>query len=387
MTFTASLRRQLGPAALAGAMLTLLAAPAHAQPQSAGVLNLRENAQFIVLEARVTKLEQNPDVFKLRADMEARLSKLQLEVALLRTDLTVQQSMINGLMSQVAALEARKPGDPGKASDPVKPADGQVLSLLAPFTVKDASGRVIFKVDAVAGNLPRAIVGNPAGARVEIGIAEGGASVVGLYDPSGKILSALVGDPQGSYLRVKDNEQSASLGKTEKDGVGLYLRKDDKQFGELSVGKTGYGIARVFGADGKAVGGLFASAEGGGLALTGPGGGKSVVSLGVTPSGGKVRVYPAGGGSVRAELVAEGNLGALNIYSSDGTNAATITSVTSLGGKFELTNASGQVVVQAGHQPNGRGMVTTGPFEGGLAGTLGSGLTPASTIVGQMKGK
>jgi hypothetical protein len=32
-------------------------------------------------------------------------------------------------------------------------------------------------------------------------------------------------------------------------------------------------------------------------------------------------------------------------------------------------------------------MVTTGPFEGGLAGPLGSGLTPASTIVGQMKGK
>lgn len=393
MMTTTSIRR-LCFAALLGAMLSFFEVPAHAQADPRArldVLEITTDQRFSEVRGRMEKAEAA--TFKLRADMELAISKLRIDLTLLQGKVASQESLITALGSEIGALRARQPADPGKqpapgkSPDPAKPTDGQVLSLRAPFTVKDAAGQVIFKVDAVSGNLPRAVIGNPAGGRVEIGIADGGAAVVGLYDTSGKILSALVGDPQGSYLRVKDNEQSASLGKTEKDGVGLYLRKDDKQFGELSVGKTGYGIARVFGAEGKAMGGLFASVEGGGLALTGPGGGKSAVSLGVTPSGGKVRVYPAAGGSTRAELVAEGNLGALNVYSSDGTNAATITSVTSLGGKIELTNASGQIVVQAGHQPNGRGMVTTGPFEGGLAGTLGSGLTPASTIVGQMKGK
>lgn len=385
MILTISIRRRLGLAAMTGALLTLLAPTAHAQPQSAALLNLRENVQFIQLEARVTRAEV--EMAKLRNEMQAELAKDRREILELKNKDFVFETTISGMIRDIEALKARQPADPGKAPDPAKPADGQVLSLRAPFTVKDASGQVIFKVDAVSGSLPRAVIGNPTGARVEIGIAEGGAAVVGLYDSSGKILSALVGDPRGSYLRVKDNEQSTSLGKTEKDGVGLFLRKDEKQFGELSVGKTGYGITRVFGADGKVVGGLFASAEGGGLALTGPGGGKSAVSLGVTPSGGKVRVFPAAGGSALAELVAESNLGALNVYSSDGTSAATVTSMASKGGKIELTNANGQIVVQAGPQSSGRGMVTTGPFEGGPAGTLGSGLTPASSIVGQMKGK
>ena len=40
----------------------------------------------------------------------------------------------------------------------------------------------------------------------------------------------LVGDPKGSYLRVHDNEQTTNLGKFEADGVGLFLRKDEKLF-------------------------------------------------------------------------------------------------------------------------------------------------------------
>ena len=176
----------------------------------------------------------------------------------------------------VDALKAQRPADPakppapGETPDPAKPAEGQVLSLRAPFIVKDAAGRVIFKVDVAGGSQPRAIVGNPAGGRVEIGIGAGGASVVGLYDDSGKILSTLVGDPNGSYLRLRDNDQSAALGKVEGTGTGLYLRKAEKSFAELVVGKTGHGVLKVFNADGKAVSGMFASAEGGGVSLTGP---------------------------------------------------------------------------------------------------------------------
>jgi hypothetical protein len=238
-----------------------------------------------------------------------------------------------------------------------------------------------------AGNMPRAVVGNPAGGRVELGIGAGGASVVGLYDDSNKVLSALVADPKGSYLRVKDNDQFASLGKMEGEGPGLFMRKADKPFAELSADSKGFGIVRVFGTDGKAVGGLFAGAEGGGLALTAPGGGKSAVSVSVTPTGGKVRVFAAAGGKTRAELIADDATGAVNIFDSDGATAVNVASVESKAGKIEISNGRGDIVVQAGAQKNGRGMVTTGPFEGGLAGTLGAGLTPASTIVGQMKAK
>lgn len=395
MSSTISFRR-LKLAALAGAMFMGTGGAAHAQndPRANArldVLEARTDQRFAEAQARQEKAEAA--TFKLRADMDKAIAKLTIDLTQLQAKVAIQESLINGLTSEVVALKARQPADPGKtpppgkAPDPAKPADGQVLSLRAPFTVKDASGRVIFKVDAVSGNLPRAIIGNPAGARAEIGIAVGGSAVVGLYDDTNQSLSTLVGDPKGSYLRVHDNEQTANLGKFEADGVGLFLRKDTKTFGEFSVGKAGYGIVRVAGADGKSVGGLFAAAEGGGLALTGPGGGKSAVSLSVAPSGGKVRVFPVGGGSARAELVAEGNTGALNVFGSSGTNAVTVASVESQAGKIEITNSSGNIVVQAGQQKNGRGMVTTGPFEGGLAGTLGAGLTPASTIVGQMKGK
>jgi hypothetical protein len=346
------------------------------------VLEARLDVESLKLNNRLNTLQADADRQKQEILEERSINKVQVD--LLKFQVVTLTAKVQGLSEEVAALKGQKPGEPGK--EPAKPADGQVLSLRAPFTIKDASGRVIFKVDA-AGNLPRATIGNPAGGRVEIGLATGGGSLVGLYDDANKLLSTLVADPKGSYLRVRDNEQSTNLGKVEGDGVGLFLRKEDRLFGEVSALKGGYGIARVFGADGKSVGGLFAAAEGGGLALTGPGGGKSAVSLGVTPSGGKVRVFPVGGGPARAELVAEGNIGALNVFGSTGTNAVTVASVESRAGKIEITNSSGNVVVQAGQQANGRGMVTTGPFEGGLAGGMGGGLTPASTIVGQLKGK
>jgi hypothetical protein len=98
-------------------------------------------------------------------------------------------------------------------------------------------------------------------------------------------------------------------------------------------------------------------------------------------------VFPAAGGSARAELIADDNGGALNIFGKSGANAVTVASVESTAGKIEITNSRGNIVVPAGQQANGRGMVNTGPFERGLAGALGAGLTPASTILGQMKGK
>jgi hypothetical protein len=374
---------------VAAALFAAIPGPARAQ------VDPQEHAQLIALTTRMVSLEarmqkQEIESAVLRADMQKEFAKDRLEMQGLHSDVFTLNTTMGGLLRELNALKARQPAEPGKQparDDPAKPADGQVLSLRAPFVVKDGGGRVIFKVEVAAGNMPRAVVGNPTGGRVELGIGVGGASVVGLYDDSNKVLSTLVADPKGSYLRVKDNDQSAGLGKIEGSGLGLFMLKGDKSFGEVSADSKGFGIFKVFGTDGKAVGGLYAGTEGGGLALTAPGGGKSVVSLAVTPTGGKVRVFAAAGGKARAELIANDAIGAINIFDSEGGTAVTVAAVESKAGKIEISNGRGDIVVQAGAQKSGRGMVTTGPFEGGLAGTLGAALSPASTIVGQMKSK
>ena len=371
-------------------LLTLdaLVSPARAQtdPRAFAEIEVLKD-RLDRLENRVQTLQQNVDV--LRAEKE-QMSQLLLQTSQSTNELRGEQAGLDLRLRTVEERVFSQPTPPGKQpsrDDPPKPADGQVLSLRAPFTIKDGSGRVIFKVDVTSGGLARAIVGNASGSRVELGLGAGGASVVGLYDDSNKALSVLVGDPKGSYLRVKDNDQSASLGKIEGAGLGLFMLKADKSFGEFSADSKGFGIARVFGNDGKAVGGLFAGTEGGGLALTPTGGGKSAVSLAVTQTGGKVRVFAPGGGKARAEIIADGATGVVNLFDSDGATAVNIASVESKAGKIEISNGLGDIVVQAGSQKNGRGMVTTGPFEGGVAGTMGAALKPASTIVGQMKSK
>ncbi len=391
MAIKTSLRRKIFLLWVIGIVLTIAGTPAVADIEGELL------ARIIVLEQRANDHEvllrnQAVEIVNLRSEVQVDLDSLKLQLEKDEQEISLLKSTVEVLTQDMAELKARQNIEPGKKTPPgqnpgpEKPADGESLSLRAPFTVKDASGRVIFKVDNASGNMPRVVVGNPTGSRVEIGLGVGGASVVGLFDDSNKLLSSLVGNPNGSYLRLRDNEQSAGLGKVEGDGFGLFLRKDDKKFGEISAGKTGHGIVKVFGSDGKAVGGMYASAEGGGISLTGPGGGTSAVSLDVEPSGGKVRVFPVKGGKARAELIAEGATGAVNIFDSEGSTAVIIASVTSKAGKMEISNGRGDIVVQAGAQESGRGMVTTGPFEGGLAGTLGGGLTTASTIVGQLKG-
>jgi len=89
----------------------------------------------------------------------------------------------------------------------------------------------------------------------------------------------------------------------------------------------------------------------------------------MTATGGKVRVFPPGGGTTRAELIAEGASGASNA------------------GRLELGNGRGSIVVQAGSIGSGRGMVSTGPYDAGVAGTMGGGLKPASSLLGSLKSK
>ena len=350
--------------------------------------------QIQQLESKVQALENTDartqlDLANLRTD----LTKTQVDLTILKTQVTVMEGVQNLLITEVDALKNRdpaKPGEPGKTPTPTpnKPTDGQPLTLRAPFIVKDNAGQIIFKVEIAADrNLPRAVVGDPAGAHVEMGPAAGGSSTVALFDNSNKMLSTIVADPKASYVRVQDGTQSAGFGRIEKDGIGLFLRTTgDKEFAEIAADKAGAGILRIFGQGGKPVGGLFADSEGGRLALSGTGGGKTIVSLAAEATGGKVRVYPAGGGTTRAELIADGANGSLNIFNTEGTAAVMLATGTTKAGRMELSNASGNIVVQAGVTNNGRGMVSTGPYDAGVAGVVG-GMKPASSLLGSLSSK
>ncbi|MEJ0035339.1 MAG: hypothetical protein WDO68_04555 [Gammaproteobacteria bacterium] len=347
------------------------------------------------LEIKVQLLQSaderaQPELMSLRAD----LTKTQVDVNVLKGNVLVLEGMVNQLLVAVEELKKRdpaKPAEPGKTPTPTptpnKPTDGPPLTLRAPFIVKDNAGQIIFKVEVAADrNLPRAVIGNPAGAHVEMGPAAGGASMVGLFDNSGKMLSTIVADPKASYVRVQDGTQSAGFGRIEKDGTGFFLRTGDKEYAEIAADKAGAGILRIFGQGGKPVGGMFADSEGGRLALSGTAGGKTVVSLAAEATGGKVRIYPAGGGPTRAELIADGATGALNIFNTEGTTSVMLATGTTKAGRMELSNASGNIVVQAGVTNNGRGMVSTGPYDAGVAGVVG-GMKAASSLLGSLSSK
>lgn len=352
-----------------------------------------------VTETRLFVLE---DKFEEQRAAHVRdLDRVDNELAQMKRQLSTAKADIEMLKNEVAKLKSR---------DPAKPADGQPLTVRAPFAVKDAGGRVVFQVDVPADRgLPRALVGDPAGAHVEMGPSLGGSAALALFDASRSLLVTLVGDAKGSYLRLRDDEQAASLGNIENIGTGLFLRKGSQQVADLSADKAGAGTVSIFGASGKVaaslssipeggtlktfnreqkpVAAVFAASDGGHVALTGPLGGKTAVQLSVTPTGGKVRVFPAEGGKARAELIADGESGAMTVFNASGTSAAVVESGKSGAGHLVILNAAGENAVEAGAMNGGIGIVRTGPAGSGPAGSLGGGVFPASSIQGKKAGK
>jgi hypothetical protein len=337
----------------------------------------------IALQADVRALQIQ--AAELRGERAKEKEVLDAELAKIRADVTQLQGQVAKSKADIAQLQ----GAVAQLKTP-QPANGQSLTLRAPFTVKDAAGRIVFQVDVPADrNLPRAIVGNPAGAHVEMGPSPGGAAAFALFDDSKELLVALVGNPQRSFLRLRDNEQSASLGNIENIGTGLFLRKGNEQVADVSADKAGAGTVRIFGAGSKITASLSSvpGSEGGQVALTGPLGGNTAVQLKVTPTGGKVRVFPVEGGKARAELIADGDSGAMTVFNGSGSSAAVVESGKSGSGHLVILNAAGENAVEAGAINGGIGVVRTGPAGSGPAGNLGGGLLPASSIQGKKPGK
>jgi hypothetical protein len=79
----------------------------------------------------------------------------------------------------------------------------------------------------------------------------------------------------------------------------------------------------------------------------------------------------------------------VNLFASDGTNVASLASLSQTkSGHLQLGNGAGNIGVEAGASRNGAGYVSTGPFDGGVAGAMGtSGMQAASSLLGRLKAK
>jgi len=375
---------------------------------------------LIEMERRVNEL--SAEVRRLRARERLVPTRgvglaLLLGIVLATVPLTIGaqgEQATEDLLKRLAALENRL---------------ARPLTVQGPFTVVDAGGTPIMRVNTTNGT-PQVMVGDPAAGGVSMGVAgAGGAGYVvvrtaagrngvgvGTYDGSemgvhvvgadGRTVQAklvldqsshgwlAVGDPTaggvsvgvgksgGGFMLVRrpDAQMGIGLGQFEGRPMSIGVFGDnEKELVSLRTDKQG-GTVRVMVPTGVAVAALLAGENGGGVALTGPRGGKSAVNLEVEPSGGKVRVYAADGGTAHAELTAETSGGAMTLYTNAGAPSALLQTGNGGAGRLEISRA-GTIFVEAG-VANGRGIVRAGPVVGGPPlGALGF----ADTIMGKVK--
>jgi hypothetical protein len=261
--------------------------------------------------------------------------------------------------------------------------------VTAPFVVNDSNGNQIFRVGLSANDgLPRAIVGNPSGANVEFGVGRFGSVVALRNNEFVRSIDITAGDG-ASYIEIRDKAHVSVVGTDSRDtGSGVFVRKAGTPdvATSLALDKQGGGIVKAFNGSGRPVAALFSDAEGGRLIVANAADGKTMASVAVDAAGGAFNVFPVGGGRSRAALSVDGVGGALSLYDGGGTEirARLTTNGANGTGLLELGNVKGDIVVSAGATAaNSIGFVSTGPFDGGIAGVMGAGHSAASTIMGK----
>ena len=249
-----------------------------------------DQAQLIALQTRVTLLEARVPPAGTTELLLKQIAALQKDNSQLQANLNQTNARVLDLQTRVSTLESKvfapQPA-PGHTPTPTPtpPPAGQTLPAYVHRSSFRMRGTRVFRVDASgAGSTARAVVGNPGANRVEVGPVAGGSSSVQLFDGSGALLSSLVANPAGSFLRVKDSDQSAMLGNRAEDGRGLFLRTGTSEFITLTATKTGEGTgAGCSEPERPRSPAYFADTDGGRLVLTGAAGDKSVVTLSSTP--------------------------------------------------------------------------------------------------------
>ncbi len=183
--------------------------------------------QVLALEKRVEELEKE-ELEKFKADEiedDAREKKTEQRLAQLEK-----------------AQDAAKNDD--KASKaPEGAGDDLPMTVRAPFVVQDDSGKTIFRVDiAPIDNRARIMVGNPIGARAEIGPNTDGASV-GLYDSSNTWRAALIGRSDESHIELRGPGKGIAV-QIKADAIGGDLTLSNAAGlgnARLTIGKGGSG--------------------------------------------------------------------------------------------------------------------------------------------------
>jgi hypothetical protein len=181
-----------------------------------------------------------------------------------------------------------------------------------------------------------------------------------LFNRGGKAALTIVAGDDTSSLNVHSGIQRASL-LAGSGFLGLDLREDEKL--RLTLGRT----------DAKAYSLQVKDA-----------GGKMVAGIGqsVKTGDGAVSVFDKeGNGSVAMYVLPATNGGIIEVANANGIGVASLSSGKGGSGQLQLTNASGQTMVEAGVTVDGIGVVRTGPhaFNAGI-GFLG---LPGSYIAGK----
>jgi hypothetical protein len=172
----------------------------------------------------------------------------------------------------------------------------------------------------------------------------------------------------------------AELGSTEKGTkprTGLVVGRDEKDFLTLSFDAKG-GFMRIGNPAGEGVAGMASDDLGGEVSVTGPQGGMVVGSLAARPGGAALSLFDSAG-KARANMTAT-DVGDFGLYSDTGW-------LNMNSGKdaprFQIMDAAGTIMVQAGVAVSNVGLVQVGPAGNGAASTLGNMGLAASQIIGK----
>ena len=231
----------------------------------------------------------------------------------------------------------------------------------AGLNVHDPAGKLVAGVTRGLDGLGRVVVFHKQNqTAAELTQDELGNGRVVSYSAAGKIRSALFG---GLGVEVFDDAEKSVvsiLNRGSRGVVGVRNGSASKLIAELTVDSMGGGLLHMKASNGLTTIGLFGSRR---LIALGNTAGKSVAEMAVDDAGGGVfQVW--GDGKVPLAVLAKSKEQSGGIIQVSNGNAVTSTfTISSAGnGRWQLNDASGDALVEAGVTTDKRGTVRTGPM-------------------------
>lgn len=237
-----------------------------------------------------------------------------------------------------------------RATDGVNVLDGGGKIVASMYAVDEAIGRfAIVRGDKIIGSLE----GGEDGGTLDISNEKGkSVAQLGIDEGNGYIATL---DPRG-YAEVE-------LGVSEKGEPGLSVSQKGKTRATLGL-STGAGHLALINTKDLIVANVTANgAANGGAVVVGNGSGKGVANMTAGADGaGLVQVFQPGAGSV-VVLTQDKAGGLLQIKNGSGTPVSSLKASNSDGdGYWQLNDAAGNPMVEAGTDGGGRGTVRAGPY-------------------------